>query len=210
MCWAYQQPVPDAESKLILLALANYAGHDNQCWPSIKRIARECLLSERTVQYRLQMLSEAKILTIKPRTSEDGGPASNIFCLNFAPPGAGDAPPSRTAATTPGAPRAPKPVSTEPVNEPNTLYEFAKSKLSCAFHRDKDDPWDYSDEYALLDLSRRPKFLSELDEILELKEEAEKPPRSIRSVLDGWTKFLDQSRNMPELEEAEGPDGPNI
>lgn len=117
MKWAHEQSYPDSETKLLMLVLSNYAGHDNTCWPSIKRLASECLLSERTIQYKIRMLQEMKLLRVSIRQDEAGDQTSNIYTL-FAPPGAALAPPPRTPCTTPGAGHAPKPVSTnQPFNQ---------------------------------------------------------------------------------------------
>ena len=82
MTWAIDQTPPDAESKLILLLLANYSGSENTCWPSVPRLARETLLAERTVRKRLHDLSEAGFIKITPRINPTHGDAdSNLYLL---------------------------------------------------------------------------------------------------------------------------------
>lgn len=109
MKWAHEQALPDSETKLLLLVLANYAGHDDSCWPSIKRLARECILSERTIQYKIRVLQEMGLLKVSIRKNEEGDQTSNIYTL-LAPPGASLAPPPVQALHHPGASAAPKPV----------------------------------------------------------------------------------------------------
>jgi hypothetical protein len=130
--WANEQALPDAETKLLFLILSNYAGHDHTCWPSVKTLSEDCILSERTIQYKLGLLKEMGLIKISKRNTPDGDQTSNLYtvmapprCTPCTPPGAPDAPPPRTTCTTPGARLAPKPVSTEPVTEPIKRVRFA-------------------------------------------------------------------------------------
>lgn len=47
--WAWKQNVPTSQ-KIVLLSMADRAGEDFRCWPSIKRLCLDTGLSERTVQ----------------------------------------------------------------------------------------------------------------------------------------------------------------
>jgi DNA-binding transcriptional ArsR family regulator len=47
--WAWEQPVAKAANKLVLLALADHANGDGECWPSMKRIADRSDISARHV-----------------------------------------------------------------------------------------------------------------------------------------------------------------
>lgn len=110
MKWAHEQEFPDSESKLLMLVLANYAGHDNTCWPSIGRLARECVLSIRTVQYKIRQLQKLGFIKVLYRKNERNN-TSNLYTLLIPPPGAAPAPPWCTPCTTPGAGPAPKPIT---------------------------------------------------------------------------------------------------
>ena len=110
MKWAHEQALPDSESKLLLLILANYAGHDNSCWPSVNRLARECVFSESTAHRRLKQLEQLGFIKIIPRKDEKGDPTSNVYRLVI-PPGVPQTPPRCQADTTPGVPQTPKPIS---------------------------------------------------------------------------------------------------
>ena len=46
--WAWDQPV-NATTKLVLLALAETANDDGECWPGRKHLAKKCSLSGRSI-----------------------------------------------------------------------------------------------------------------------------------------------------------------
>lgn len=75
--WAAE--LPNANAKLVLLALADIANHDGLCWPSMKTICRMCGLTENTARVHLAKLEELGILKIEPRTTESGRSTSNLF-----------------------------------------------------------------------------------------------------------------------------------
>lgn len=47
--WAWEQPCPNPTSKLVLMALADHANSDGECWPAMKRIAELTGVSPRQV-----------------------------------------------------------------------------------------------------------------------------------------------------------------
>jgi Helix-turn-helix domain len=123
MTWAIAQTPPDAESKLILLLLANYAGDENSCWPSVPRLARESLLSERTVRRRLHDLEQEGFLEITPRTDHNGDSTSNLYSLSCQGVVSGSQGGGARLTPPGGARQTGEPVSTEPVIEPCTQNE---------------------------------------------------------------------------------------
>jgi hypothetical protein len=211
MTWAIEQTPPDAESKLILLLLANYSGSEHTCWPSVSRLAKEALLSERTVQRRLQDLSEHSFIEITPRLDARGDPDSNLYRL-ICHQGVVSA--SRQWVSSShhagviqspggGVSLTPKPVSTEPVIEPKRRevgFETMRQLLADAFYRPIDSPWSYSEEFTLLELVRqRPKLEPEFRMILDWRSKLEPAkrkffPSSIESLLCNWSKTLDRAR----------------
>ena len=50
--WAWQQEVDDPSAKLVLVKLADSANDDGVCWPSHRKLARDCGLSD--AQHPLQ------------------------------------------------------------------------------------------------------------------------------------------------------------
>ena len=57
---------PGATDCLLMLALADYANDDGECWPSIEGLARKARLSERGVQTALRRLESAGWIEIEP------------------------------------------------------------------------------------------------------------------------------------------------
>lgn len=148
MTWAIEQAPADAESKLLLLLLANYAGHDNSCWPSVSTLSKQSVLCETTVRDRLRLLVEAGLITITPRRTEKGDATSNLYTLTVGtggrptrpPPTSPDeAPPSRRDPPLPRAARSNQ--SVEPVIDPKReeaappMKEDLRSKIE-AMHRE--------------------------------------------------------------------------
>lgn len=69
--------------KLILMALADEADDDGNCWPSIKRIARKACVSDRTVRRTLKEYGDGGLLRVSVRTRNDGGQSSNRYTLSL-------------------------------------------------------------------------------------------------------------------------------
>lgn len=67
--WAAK--VGDPISKLVLLKLADYANHENVCWPSVDHIAEQCELSRSSVFRKLLELEKAGFIerTFRPNHS---------------------------------------------------------------------------------------------------------------------------------------------
>lgn len=64
--WAVRDITPT--QKLVLVCLADHAGKDGgNCFPAIARVASECCLSERAVQYAMRQLAELGLMTAEPR-----------------------------------------------------------------------------------------------------------------------------------------------
>lgn len=56
--WAFQQPVPHASAKFVLVAMANHADGDMRCWPSSAHLCAQTSQDRKTVQANLQRLRE--------------------------------------------------------------------------------------------------------------------------------------------------------
>lgn len=85
MNWAWEQALPP-NSKLILMALADAADEDGQCWPRVRVIAGKCCTSERTVQRVLKELESRSLLRVETRYRRDGGQSSNGYFLKITTP----------------------------------------------------------------------------------------------------------------------------
>lgn len=93
MNWAWEQTLAPS-SKLILMALADAANEEGQCWPRIRLIAAKCCTSERTVQRVLKEFEHNRMLIVTPRFRPDGAQTSNGYRLDMQIPPDKLSPPS--------------------------------------------------------------------------------------------------------------------
>jgi DNA-binding Lrp family transcriptional regulator len=70
----------DALAKLVLIALANRANDDGECWPSLERIAQECETSTRTVIRKIEKLEKLGHIK-RVRRAKEGMKTSNLYVL---------------------------------------------------------------------------------------------------------------------------------
>jgi hypothetical protein len=85
MAWVLRNSKATLGSRLVLLVLADYADEEGgSCWPSVKTIARETLLSERQVQYNLRHLAQIGEIAVE---EEGGGRKSTRYkvCMGESP-----------------------------------------------------------------------------------------------------------------------------
>lgn len=79
-CWKHSQA--RGTNLLVLLALADIANDDGECWPSIPHLARKCRLDQRTAQRRirsLEELGELVVVVCGGKASYRGGVRSNRY-----------------------------------------------------------------------------------------------------------------------------------
>ena len=72
MNWAWEQPVAKATNKLVLLALADHANADGECWPSMKRIAERSDISTRHVSRAINELIDLGLVEKAGRRRHGG------------------------------------------------------------------------------------------------------------------------------------------
>jgi hypothetical protein len=70
--WAWEQPVVKAANKLVLLALADHANGDGECWPSMKRIADRSDISARHVSRAINELVDLGLVEKANRRRHGG------------------------------------------------------------------------------------------------------------------------------------------
>jgi len=58
MAWAWAQDTKSSGERLVLLALADHAGEDGECYPHTARLGEKCALDRKTVQRHLIALDE--------------------------------------------------------------------------------------------------------------------------------------------------------
>lgn len=100
--WALQQTTELPVDKLVLIALADFADDNNQCFPSRKRLAAIGMCSIDTVDRSIKRLMDLGMISKTERPAERGGLTSNCYTLhvdtaslpsrNLRPPLAADCP----------------------------------------------------------------------------------------------------------------------
>ncbi len=114
--------------RLILLALADHANDEGECYPSIERLCLRTGLGERTVQNNIRQLTEAGFLEI-----ETGGGRKNCNLYRIKTPHiftktpqqmhpAADAPPNKTPHIIPKTPH---------IFTKNPAYFYQKPRSRC-------------------------------------------------------------------------------
>jgi hypothetical protein len=100
MNWAWRQTLTPT-LKLVLMALADSAGDQGVCWPSVSTLSKKCSVSTRTVRRSLRVLMDSGTLIAEARRRSDGSSTSNRYRLLIA---GGDnmSPPRDAGVTRPG------------------------------------------------------------------------------------------------------------
>lgn len=80
IAWALEQDLPSGP-KFVLVALANRANQDGDCWPSQNDISRQTGISRMSVSKHITYLVEKKLIEAKHRKRIDGGQSSNFYTL---------------------------------------------------------------------------------------------------------------------------------
>jgi len=79
--WAWDMPV-NGLTKLVLLAIADYAGRDNDsAWPSMDTLATRCGISRMTAVRAIRELQDKKLLEVESRANR-----TNLYRLPVADP----------------------------------------------------------------------------------------------------------------------------
>lgn len=89
MAWAWEQATTSSGEKLVLLALADHANDDGQCWPGMERIGQKCGMGKRQVSNHVQRLIEAGLLGTTRRCRDDHKYSTYLYQLNLSSSGNG-------------------------------------------------------------------------------------------------------------------------
>jgi DNA-binding MarR family transcriptional regulator len=81
--WAWSQDCPNAAAKLVLMAFADHANADGECWPTMKRVAELAGISTRMVQRHVETLEQAGLLVRQHRRSDRGEFRGYHYQLNM-------------------------------------------------------------------------------------------------------------------------------
>lgn len=83
IAWAFELYIEDALAKLVLLALADYADNNGNCWPSVESISVKASCSRASVFNKLKELEAAKWLLRQKRRTDSSRQTSNYYTLNL-------------------------------------------------------------------------------------------------------------------------------
>ena len=89
MSWAWEQATTSSGAKLVLLALADHANDDGECWPGMKRIAEKCGMSARQVSNHVTNLQQAGLISTSRRCRDDHKYSTYLYQLNLTSSGSG-------------------------------------------------------------------------------------------------------------------------
>ncbi|MGH0422148.1 MULTISPECIES: helix-turn-helix domain-containing protein [Bacillus cereus group] len=69
--------------KMVYVILCKYADYETKTsYPSVSRIAKECVCSENTVRSAIRRLEELRLVKVEKRIRDDGkGQTSNLYTL---------------------------------------------------------------------------------------------------------------------------------
>lgn len=137
MTWAFKRKGLTPTEKIVLLALADWANDDGECYPGQTTIAEKCDVSERTVRSVLARLIEWGLIDSEERRRPDGYRTSNLYRLRTSPANpAAEASPAKSDDLTGKIAQphrqliAGQEPSVEPPVEPSDLSPAPPSELS--------------------------------------------------------------------------------
>ncbi len=73
MAWVWKQETKSSGERLVLLALADHAGEDGECYPSTGHLGKKCSLDPKTVQRHLTALDERGLVSKLYRRKRQNG-----------------------------------------------------------------------------------------------------------------------------------------
>ena len=115
-------------SVVVYAVLAEHANADQECWPSVGRIARRANLTPATVRSATKELVERGWLTVNGRATDDGRQTSNLYKVrriqhsDKAPQTTPGAPPKKRRGHPPENRGRTKPKEPNPLNEAVRKY----------------------------------------------------------------------------------------
>ncbi len=81
MQWAWEQAIGNSSRKLVLLALADRANDDGECWPGIANLTDKCSIPRRTLIRALLDLEAQGFLSVEHRAGNGTGRKTNVYQL---------------------------------------------------------------------------------------------------------------------------------
>ena len=83
LVWKLGRPDVSSCERLVLLALADHANDDGECWPGISAVCCKTGMVRRCVQRHIHKLQELGLLQAIPRTRKDGSQTSNTYLITL-------------------------------------------------------------------------------------------------------------------------------
>lgn len=83
MNWVWGQEISSSAKKLVLLALADRANDDGDCWPGIASLIEKCSIPRRTLLRALAGLQTDGLISVHHRAGEGAGRMTNVYHLHF-------------------------------------------------------------------------------------------------------------------------------
>lgn len=81
LAWAWALETETQTDKLLLLALADHANDEDQCYPSLNTLCELAQSKKRNTQRRLKRMLQLGIIKIRRRKKRDGSLTSNLYIL---------------------------------------------------------------------------------------------------------------------------------
>lgn len=81
--WAWGQQCPNPTAKLVLMALADHANAEGECYPTMKRVAEMASCSPRTVSRHIQLLEDEGLVSRVERRIYGGEFRGFLYQLNM-------------------------------------------------------------------------------------------------------------------------------
>lgn len=81
--WALERRIDKLPAKLLLIVIANRAGFDNECWPSIRTMMRETGMSRSSVKRWINWLVIHNFITRTQRRSSSGDLTTSMYVCNL-------------------------------------------------------------------------------------------------------------------------------
>lgn len=81
--WAWENGRGTAAQRLVLLALADSANDDGECWPGMGTIAKKTGVSVRSVHRAIGALEQAGLVEVQERRRSNGSYTSHLYRLTI-------------------------------------------------------------------------------------------------------------------------------
>ena len=135
-------------SVVVYAVLAEHANADQECWPSIRRIAERANVTPNTVRSAVKELEDKGWLTVRGRVTEEGRQTSNLFKIRRVrhtdtPPQTLGGSPRKTQTPAPSKTgRGTRPIEQDSSKSQRRRYATAAETREMLDENETDDPVD--------------------------------------------------------------------